>query len=207
MRAGGGVVVEFRGLQEWGRQFSKLTGNAKKALRNGLRAGAKITTAAARAVAPVRTGQLRRAIRTKAAKRSRRYIGVKTMIGEGYFKGETFYGAFVEFGWKTGKRHPSLTAIAKQIASRLRAESRALRVASKGLSGLAKFGSKFRQRQEAYFAREAARQVSVLPDPNTGRRQIPGQHFMEQSANRVASHAGNVAVKETITQFEILERG
>ena len=86
--------------------------DAKRAVRRGTRAGAKIVIPRARELAPVlkkRTkrrmpGLLRRAIRVRAAKRSRRYIGAVVILGAGFFKGETFYGAFQELGWKTGKR-------------------------------------------------------------------------------------------------------
>jgi HK97 gp10 family phage protein len=93
--------------------------DARAVTRKGSRAGAKITTARAKALAPVggtrtiggtffkkkkKGGSLRRAIRTRSAKRSRRYIGAVTVMGKGFFKGDTFYGAFVEFGHKVGKR-------------------------------------------------------------------------------------------------------
>jgi len=42
--------------------------------------------------------QLRRAVKTRAAGRSRKYTGTVTRLGEGFFKGKTFYGGFLEFG-------------------------------------------------------------------------------------------------------------
>ena len=38
-------------------------------------------------------------------KRSRKSIGTLTQLGAGFFKGDTFYGAFQELGWKAGKRN------------------------------------------------------------------------------------------------------
>ena len=101
--------------------------DAKRAIRRGTRAAAKIVMPRARQLAPILGGKLgrdvrgrykqvgrvdkrrtrgllRRAIRVRATKRSRRYIGAVVTLGEGFFKGETFYGAFQELGWKTGKR-------------------------------------------------------------------------------------------------------
>lgn len=99
-------TIELVGDRELIRKLRHLeTVVARKAIRKGLRAGAKIITAEARRQAPVgESRKLRRAIKTRAAKRSRRYIGVVTQLGAGDFMGETFYGAFQEFGWHIGKR-------------------------------------------------------------------------------------------------------
>ena len=75
----------------------------KKVVRKPLRDGAKIINDAAKTIAPVQSGQLRRALKVRAAKRSRRnknVVTVRPQIGEGDFKGDTFYGAFVEYGTK-----------------------------------------------------------------------------------------------------------
>lgn len=72
---------------------------AKKVLRQSLRAGAKIIQTAAKAKAPVKSGQLRKAIKVRAQKRTRRgTIGVNVSVGEKDFAGEVFYGSFIEFG-------------------------------------------------------------------------------------------------------------
>lgn len=101
-----GVVIKLVGDRKLIRKLERLEKkDARRAIRRGSRAGIKIVTAAVKAAAPVgATGQLRKAIRTRAAKRSRRFIGAVTRLGEGYFKGETFYGSFQEFGWHSGKR-------------------------------------------------------------------------------------------------------
>lgn len=78
--------------------------DAKKAIRKGTRAGSKIVTAKAKKLAPVESGLVRRAIRTRALKRSRNTIGTITVLGKAFFKGASFYGAFVEFGHKIGSR-------------------------------------------------------------------------------------------------------
>lgn len=93
----GPVVKDLRSLEP------KLE---KKILRKACRAGAKVVAEAVRRRAPKLTGQTRKAIKVKAAKRSRRRKGVSVLVqlGAGLYKGTTFYGAFVEFGHKAGSR-------------------------------------------------------------------------------------------------------
>ena len=50
---------------------------------------------------PVDKGALRRSLKIRALKRSRKNkhtVGVRVVTGEDFFKGEQFYGAFLEFG-------------------------------------------------------------------------------------------------------------
>jgi len=63
-----------------------------------MRKGMKIITTEAKQQAPVDTGLTRRSIKTRAGKRKRNVISIETRIGEGDFKGETFYASFLEFG-------------------------------------------------------------------------------------------------------------
>mgnify|MGYP001009153993 CR=1 FL=1 len=77
---------------------------ANKIIRRVMRESMKPIAVAARENAPVETGVLRSAIKVRAMKRSRGRIGIMVMIGEGDFKGDTYYGGFQEYGWKTGKR-------------------------------------------------------------------------------------------------------
>lgn len=78
---------------------------AKKVIRQALRAGAKVIRAEAVSRAPVDTGMTMKAIKVKAGKRSRKpRLWVNTQVGEGDYKGETFYAAFLEYGHQTGKR-------------------------------------------------------------------------------------------------------
>ncbi len=86
---------------------------AKAAIRKGTRAGAKIVAARAKQLIPaverkdrygrVTYGNLRKAVKVKAMKRSRSgWIGSTVTVdggGLGY-TGDEFYGAFVEFGTK-----------------------------------------------------------------------------------------------------------
>jgi HK97 gp10 family phage protein len=103
------VRFEVRGDRELKRKLNQLANKeVKKIVRQAMRAGAKVILPRARANAPVgATGNLRRAIKVRAAKRSRKYIGINVTLGKGFFQGDEFYGAFQEFGWKTGKRKSS----------------------------------------------------------------------------------------------------
>jgi len=86
-----------------------LTGLPKKIrnkiLREELRRAAKTLIAPSRTATPVRTGQLRKSVKVRSVK-SRGNKAIQ--FGVGYsgknFQGDTFYGSFLEFGWKVGKR-------------------------------------------------------------------------------------------------------
>lgn len=75
--------------------------DAKAAIRKGTRAGSKEITQEAKAMAPVETGKLKQAIKTRAAKRLKRgSVGTVTTVQmQGKTKGNMYYGAFQEYGW------------------------------------------------------------------------------------------------------------
>lgn len=103
------LQFEIRGLNEVVSRLHALEKNqARAVLRKATRAGAKAFLGPIKAATPVRTGLLRRAVKVRAMKRTRkRFIGTAVTLGAGFFKGPTFYGAFLEFGRKTGKRGSS----------------------------------------------------------------------------------------------------
>lgn len=72
---------------------------SKTYLRQALRAGAKVIQQACLQAAPVKTGQTKRAIKVRAAKRSRKGITMMVSIGKGMFTGDTFYAGFLEYGY------------------------------------------------------------------------------------------------------------
>lgn len=64
-----------------------------------MRKGMKVITTEAKQKAPVDTGLTRRSIKTRApVKRRRGVISIETRVGEGDYKGDTFYASFLEFG-------------------------------------------------------------------------------------------------------------
>ena len=91
------------GIPELDRKLRSLPAKLeKKVVRQALREALKPLLAATRQAAPQGlTGQLRRAVRLRAAKRTRKgNIRFIVQIGAGFFVGKTFYGSFVELGTK-----------------------------------------------------------------------------------------------------------
>lgn len=77
----------------------------RKVLQKAANTAMRPVLVAARANAPKKSGDLRRSIKSKTLKRNRKgYIGQRVITSDDWFKGEQFYGAFQEFGWKTGIR-------------------------------------------------------------------------------------------------------
>ena len=77
---------------------------AKKAFRKAMRPAMKPVAKSASEAAPKDTGALAQSIKVRAAKRSTKFIGIDVQIGEGDFKGDTWYGAAQEYG--TSKMPP-----------------------------------------------------------------------------------------------------
>lgn len=81
---------------------------AKKLTRKAMREAQKIVLADAKRLVPVDTGQLRKSLAIRALKRSRSRFGVSVQTKEGLFKGEQFYGGFIELGTKKMEAKPYL---------------------------------------------------------------------------------------------------
>ena len=75
-----------------------------KILRQEMRREAKTLVAPSKAATPVKTGKLRKSVKVRAQKRSRKGIGVFVGYSDKPFVGDMFYGAFLEWGWRIGKR-------------------------------------------------------------------------------------------------------
>lgn len=97
--------VKLQGGKELERKLLALDRKiARKIVSQALRAGAKVILKQARANAPKRTGLLRRSLKVKAGKSKKGRVSFVVQTAAGHYKGETFYGSFVEFGHKLGKR-------------------------------------------------------------------------------------------------------
>jgi len=96
------VDFQVRALQRMLENVPKKLRN--KILRQELRKGAKILVPPSKAATTVRTGTLRRAVKVRAQKRSQKSVGVFVGYSEKGFTGDTFYGAFLEWGWRGGRR-------------------------------------------------------------------------------------------------------
>lgn len=94
---------------------------ARKAVQGATRESAKVIAAQVKSNAPVKSGSLRRSIKVRAIRRSRKRIGMRitTWSGDNLYQGKQFYAAFQEFGWKTGSRRNTRDAIAKGEGKRL----------------------------------------------------------------------------------------
>jgi HK97 gp10 family phage protein len=77
---------------------------SKKVLRVSMRDASKVILKAVKKEAPKRSGQLRKAIKVRSSKRRKNKIGFRVSMAAGDYKGDAFYGSFIEFGWRSGPR-------------------------------------------------------------------------------------------------------
>lgn len=93
------AAFRITGIAEIDRALRELEPKiAKKVLRQACRKALKPVKDAAQANAPVKSGQVKKAIKVKAGKRRRDQIRLDVTIGAGDFVGKQFYGSFLEFG-------------------------------------------------------------------------------------------------------------
>jgi HK97 gp10 family phage protein len=98
-------IMDVRGGKALAAKLRKLPNKiSNKIQRKGLRAGAKLIQRAAKKLAPKDTGLLRSSLRVRAGKPRKGKVAVRVMTGEGDYKGETFYGSFLEYGHRLGHR-------------------------------------------------------------------------------------------------------
>ncbi|WP_254510418.1 HK97-gp10 family putative phage morphogenesis protein [Anatilimnocola floriformis] len=100
-----GVTVSWKKLEKELKQFDKKV--QKKTLMRNMRKGMKIIKAEVEEQAPVgETGALADSVKIKAGRKSRTSASIKVQIGEGDFKGETWYAAAVEYGTSKMEANP-----------------------------------------------------------------------------------------------------
>lgn len=106
--AGTGVIVT--GDLELDAKLSTLEKKVqKKVAKKSMRKAAKeIILPEAKNRVPVDSGALEESLVVRSLKRSRSRIGVEVRTKEGFFKGDEFYGGFIEFGTATQKAQPFL---------------------------------------------------------------------------------------------------
>jgi HK97 gp10 family phage protein len=103
MRAGGGIKIE--GLSELNRKLGMIPDAIRiKALKSLMEHAAQPIVEAAKANAPVLTGELRASIGTTRPKEKDGTISIQVQPGEGFFFGDEYYAGFIEFGHHLGKR-------------------------------------------------------------------------------------------------------
>lgn len=101
-KAGKGTGFTIQGLDKATKSLRALPpAVAKKVVRQSMRKALKPVAQAVRQEAPEKSGALKRAIKVRAGKRtSKGVIRLQVRVGAGDFKGDTFYGAFQQFGTK-----------------------------------------------------------------------------------------------------------
>jgi len=140
VKAGSGIsgTIELRGADELLKGLQELEpAIAKKILRTAMRQAATPILEEAKRRVPILTGQLRKSLKIRAIKRNNKgRIGVVISTEKGFFKGETFYGAFLEFGTKKMPAKPFIRpAFEANKARAVRIVELALKL---GLDGVAK---------------------------------------------------------------------
>ena len=95
------------GVPELDAKLKELKGpKAKEAVRKSTREALRPVADQVKATAPRRTGRLSRSVKVRSLKRSRVRVGSRVTVSgtASNFKGRGFYGGFIEFGWKAGRR-------------------------------------------------------------------------------------------------------
>ena len=100
------MSVKVEGLEQVRDKLQALgKKEASKVSRKATRAGAKIVKAEISSLMPVRTGNAKRSLKVRAAKRrTKGTIGVIVGFGKKWFAGPAFYISFVVFGRMTGRK-------------------------------------------------------------------------------------------------------
>lgn len=97
---------------------------AKKVLRQAMRKAMKRVQTMVKELAPERSGELKRAIKVRAARRTRKkQIRINVRIGKGDFKGDTYYGAMVEYGTKKQQGQHFMETAFKLAGARAREDA------------------------------------------------------------------------------------
>jgi len=111
--------VSLSGFKQLERKLNELPKRIRrKVLSQSLRAGAKIIQAEAKARVPKDTGELRRSIKVRVGKvKNRGDVKIIVITGAGDFKGDQYYGAFVEYGYRRGKRSAGVASLQKAKSS------------------------------------------------------------------------------------------
>lgn len=164
---------------------------AGKIVRKALREGAKPVAKEARSLAPRKTGQMAGAIKVRAGRSRKGVVSVVVQLGRRFFKGDSFYGAFVEFGYrkvrsflsrKTGRWVSLATTAQKSLRG-----SRRPKAFDKG---------------EWQRAGEAIRSRA-----SSARKLIPGVHFIERAFDRRKQDALRIIIETTRTELDKAARG
>ena len=125
-KAGGGKAIVV-GIPEIDRKMRRLPAVVgRKVLSKAFRESMKPILSAAKEAAPVgATGQLKAAIRLRVGKVKRGSGQVKmvVLIGKGWFKGDQYYGSFVELGTERIKARLFMTSVYERMKESAKADA------------------------------------------------------------------------------------
>jgi len=102
------ISISLDGTKELRKALDNLDRTTRsKFVRSGLRVGARLIVDEARARVPVRSGALKKAIKVQSAKsRKKGTLSIRVASGSVNFKGQTYYGGFIEYGYHASPRYP-----------------------------------------------------------------------------------------------------
>jgi HK97 gp10 family phage protein len=122
-KSGAGVTFTIAGQKELTKALRGLPVKVQKnVIRQAMRAGMKLVQEEAKRVAPVgETGDLKSAIKIRAGKTRRGSIAIEVRVGEGDFKGDQYYAAFLEYGTSRMPAKPFLRPALDQAGPKARA--------------------------------------------------------------------------------------
>jgi HK97 gp10 family phage protein len=105
-RAGGGATITIKGLDQVNKKLRRLPAKlGRTVIRKAMRQSLKPVQARVRELAPAgKTGQIKGGVRILAARARKGRVTVRVVIGKGWFKGDSFYAGFQEYGWQPGRR-------------------------------------------------------------------------------------------------------
>lgn len=196
--AGGGVSISVDGVRQLEQALSRVgVGVRTRILRSGMRDGMDVVTSLARANAPVRTGKLRLSLETVNGRTNSKWkVRVETRAGPGFYKGDAYYAAFLEFG--TRKMPPRPFMAPARDSGQVRAVTVARDAILAGVEAevlAAAFrkttiGRAVTRTQKAASRAGKAGRKAAKRAGRAGKRAAKGVRKVSRRANRVASRAG-----------------
>lgn len=192
----GTKTLTITGLGDLEKGLARLSAYAEKdVIQNACKKAAQVVADDAKELVPERTGRLKRAIRVRLGHIYRGTISALAGVGKKWFAGDTFYGAFQEFGWKAGKRRSrSVELWSRFIDRRARELWKQFKTA-----GSASKNRVLRARQRSLMVTQAMldeRAGKIKFQPPKPRRQIPGEHYMEYAFDEKGHEAMKVLLEE-----------
>lgn len=144
---------------------------------------------AAKQLAPVRSGFLKKQIKVRSLRKRKGVVGVRVGTSEVEYTGKAFYAYFQEYGWRTGKRQfrtrvPERMRKEKLAGLRQQIEfSGASLVLDPGLSLATRLKRQeaFREQQAKRLAKLKTRAADIEKALGDTRRQIPPKFYFRRA--------------------------